>query len=101
MLKLSINVERIPKGSTTPGKNGAGRYLELVCFDKPDNYGNDGFVAIGVTKEEREAGKRGPIVGNWKTLGGAKTPASKAPPPKRQADPSPDLDAADGDDIPF
>lgn len=94
MIKISINVTRITKERIKPGKNG--KYIDLVLFEKPDNYGNDGFVAEDVTKEEREAGTRGAIVGNWKTLGGAKRPVSKPSPPKQ---PPPDLDAEE--DIPF
>jgi hypothetical protein len=78
MIKLSINVTRIPRESIIPGKNG--KYVGLVCFDKPDTYGNDGFVALDVTKEEREAGKKGPIVGNWKHIGKKSAPPKQARP---------------------
>lgn len=95
MIKISINVTRIPREKIVVGKNG--KYADFVLFDKPDSYGNSGFVAMDVTKEEREAGTRGPIVGNWKEFG-AKKPVQQQSAPKPPADP--DLDVSD-DDIPF
>ena len=102
MIKLNINVTKIPKERIFEGKNG--KYLSLVLHDNkegPDQYGNDGFIAIDVTKEEREAGVRGPIVGNWKHVGTKRVesaPKKPASAPRPPADP--DLDVSD-DDIPF
>jgi hypothetical protein len=70
-------------------------YLELTLFtnrDGPDKYGYTGFAAVNLTKERREAGEKGPIIGNFKPVG----PAAAAPPPE-QTKPATD----DGDDIPF
>jgi hypothetical protein len=70
-------------------------YLELTLIpnrDGPDKYGYAGFAAVNLTKERREAGEKGPIIGNWKPIGRA----AAAPPPVESA-PMPD----DGDDIPF
>jgi hypothetical protein len=69
MIKLNINVTRIERARIVPGKNG--KYLDLVLFENrngPDQYGNDGFVAHDVTKDERELGMKGAIVGNWKRI---------------------------------
>jgi hypothetical protein len=69
MTKLSINVTKIDKSHLIEGKSG--KYLELILNENrngPDQYGNDGFVTQGVSKAAREAGQRGPIVGNWKHL---------------------------------
>ena len=71
------------------------RNLELTLIpnrDGPDKYGYTGFAAVNLTKERREAGEKGPIVGNWKPIG---KPA--ATPPPVQTAPATD----DGDDIPF
>ena len=71
------------------------RYLELTLIpnrDGPDKYGYAGFAAVNLTKERREAGEKGPIIGNWKPIG---KPA--ATPPPVQITPPED----DGDDIPF
>jgi hypothetical protein len=72
-----------------------GRYLELTLVpnrDGPDKYGYTGFAAVNLTKERREAGEKGPIVGNFKPVGRA----AAAPPPEQTA-----LATDDGDDIPF
>lgn len=108
MQRISINVTKIPRDRIKPGKNG--QYVDLVLFDNrdgKDQYGNDGFVAIDVSKEERENGVKGPIVGNWKHIGGASSkpaaePARKPtpPPPAKRPPVDPDLDAPE-DDIPF
>jgi hypothetical protein len=71
------------------------QYLELTLIpnrEGPDKYGYTGFAAVNLTKERREAGEKGPIIGNWKPIGKAAT----APPPVQSA-PATD----DGDDIPF
>lgn len=49
-----------------------GHYLELILMDNKDGvdqYGNEGFVTVDVGKQRREAGERGPILGNWKHHG--------------------------------
>lgn len=95
MIKLNINTSKIDKSLMFVGKTG-NAFLDLVLFDNKDGqdkYGNDGYVVQDVTKEARLAGKRGPIVGNWKTLGASKT--SSLP---KEANQSED---ANSDDIPF
>lgn len=94
MIKLSINVTRINKDRIKPGKNG--KYLDLVLFDKPDQYGNAGFVCEDVTKEQREAGERGTIVGNWKILGSKRQPDSSPKPAPAAANQS-----SEDDENPF
>ena len=89
------------------GKKGA--YLEMTLLenrDGKDQFDNDGFASIDIGKERREAGERGPIVGNWKHMGQKPkvnlTPPKNRPPvaPRPQADA--DLDVLpDGDAIPF
>jgi hypothetical protein len=98
-IKLSINVTKIPRERIKPGKNG--KYIDLVLFENKagtDQYGNDGFISISVTKEEREAGTRGEIVGNWRNLGSSapSAPARKPTPPR-----DPDLDPDQESDMPF
>lgn len=76
MIKLSINVVKIEKARLFVGKSG--KYLDCVLVEKPDQYGNDGFVSQDVSKEEREAGQKGIIIGNWKHIG-AKKPGTAKP----------------------
>jgi hypothetical protein len=49
-------------------------------------YGDSHFIAQSVTKEERQQGKKGPIIGNAKQLGGGKgQAATPAPAPAGKA----------------
>lgn len=102
MIKIKINVLAIQKDKLFKGQKGT--YLDAVLMENRggrDQYGNDGFVAMSTSKEEREAGTRGVIIGNWQHLGqkpAAKPQAAKPPPSKPK--PEPDLDP-DADDIPF
>lgn len=95
MIKLNINVAKIDKSKLFKGEKGT--YLNAVLKDHPDDYGNDGFIAMDTTKEERESGVRGEIIGKWKHVGGVK-PQSKKSLSQRPAPPS---DDDDGGEIPF
>ena len=78
MIKASINVTKIDKAEIYVGKNG--KYVGLVFFENkngPDQFGNDGFVTQEISKERRENGERGPIIGNWKHLKRNAAPAGK------------------------
>ena len=82
MIKININVLRINKARIEERVSKAGKkgkYLELVCFDKPDSFNNDGFVCHSVSQEERLAGVKGEILGNWRYLGGQAAPKKKEP----------------------
>lgn len=80
-----------------------GLYCSLTIMenrDGVDQYGNEGFVSVDLGKDRRLAGEKGPILGNWKTIG---TPSrspnqNTAVPPSRSAT----ADSLDeSDDIPF
>lgn len=69
-ISVSINLDKIEASHLFQGQKG--KYLDLRLFLTEDNeYGNDYMVVQGVTKEKREAGERGPILGNGKVFGGA------------------------------
>lgn len=94
MKTVKINVTRIDKTALYEGKNG--KYLDVVLWDKPDSYGNDGFVTQDIGRERREAGEKGPILGNWKETQRreqSNQPANRASDPVR-------VEQTD-DDIPF
>lgn len=108
MIAIKIDVTKIDKALLFKGAKGT--YLNVTLKDNKDGedqYGNAGFVTQDVSAQERQAGNRGPIIGNWKHVGGKPQgqPASRpqnrpAPPQKRPPAPDPDLD---GDDttVPF
>lgn len=69
IIKLNICLSKIDK-SRIKESNGK-KYLDVILINsKNDKYGNDYMVVEDVTKAEREAGKKGNIIGNGKTLGG-------------------------------
>lgn len=75
MIKISIDVTKISKDRLYIGKTredgSAAKYLSITLVenkDGKDRFGNDGFVAEDVSKEERLSGVKGVIIGNWKKL---------------------------------
>ena len=101
-INISIDVTKIDKTKLFNGNNGT--YLNLTTFvdtEKKDQYENNGFISHSVSKEEREAGQKGRIVGNCKVFYTAGR--SEAPTPQA-AGGQPTSQAAEfdpGDDIPF
>jgi hypothetical protein len=98
MIIAKIDVTKLDKGHFFKGQKGI--YADLVLIpnkDGTDQYGNDGFVSQGVSKEAREKGTKGAIVGNYKKInrGGADPGAAPKPKPKAEPDLEPD------DDVPF
>ena len=71
-IAVKIDVKKISKDDLYAGKKGT--YLDAILIPNKDgasDYGDDGFVVQGVTKEKRDAGERGPIIGNWRFLAGS------------------------------
>jgi hypothetical protein len=69
MIRAKIDVKKILKDALFAGQKGT--YCDLTLMenkDGPDEYGNDGFVVQDIGKERREAGEKGPIVGNWRHI---------------------------------
>jgi len=73
MITAKIDVSKIDKSYLFEGKKG--KYLDLVLIETPgDRYGNSYMIVQGLPKEERDAGKKGAILGNAKTFGGRAAP---------------------------
>ena len=69
MIVLKIDVTKIDKNHLFVGKSG--KYLDCILNenkDGVDQYGNIGFIAQSVSKEAKEKGERGPIIGNYKEI---------------------------------
>lgn len=102
MQKLRIDVTKIPREAIFIGKKG--KYVTLVLHENKDGrdaYDNDGFAALEISKEEREAGERGAIVGNWQHLG-QKPQGTHSSKPKPSAPSAPaHAEQGEDDDIPF
>jgi hypothetical protein len=83
MITVKINVSKIDKTHLFEGKSG--KYLDLVLRETPnDKYGNDYMVVQGVSKEARQKGVKGPILGNAKNFG-ASQPQQSAPADSEEA----------------
>ena len=90
ILKISIDVTKIDKKRLYKGKKGTYLNAAILLRDEPDQYGNDGFIAEEVSKEERESGTKGTILGNVKRI----KPATAQPVPNQDFE-------GDDDDLPF
>lgn len=98
MITVKINCSKIEKARLFKGEKGL--YLDLLLIenrDGVDQYGNAGFVSHSVSKEEREKGVKGTIIGNYKIIG--QKPAASSASPKKQTPTEPP--PAEGDDVPF
>ncbi len=94
MITAKINVSKIDKARLFKGEKGT--YLDIVLVETPDSqYGDDYVIYQSVSKEEREKGVKGAILGNGKIRGGvAKKEAAPKQAPKQ-------ADNLDEDSVPF
>ena len=64
-IRVKLDVSKIDKNRLFKGAKGV--YLDATVFidiDQKDQYENNGMITQDVTKEEREGGVKGPILGN-------------------------------------
>ena len=86
MIKCKIDVTKIDKARIFVGEKG--KYIDITLIETPnDKYGNSHMIVQDVTKEERLAGVKGPILGNAKTFGARPTQ------PQQQSQPSTSTDS--------
>lgn len=105
MIRLNIDVTKIPKDRIQSNPKWKGKFINCILVDHPNDKGDDGFIAMDRTKEEREAKAKSVVIGNWKHLGGQPKAAAPAPrptsqPPSSRPAPDPALEPEE-DDIPF
>lgn len=68
IISLGIDLSKVDKDKDIKRINGK-PFLDLVAFSKEDSkYGSDGFLCVSLPKEDRDLGKKGTIVGNFKIL---------------------------------
>jgi hypothetical protein len=78
MILGSIKLSSIDKAKLYTDKKGE-KWLDVVLIDTPGNkYGDDYMIVQGVSKEERQAGVKGAILGNAKNYG---QPVGSSPKP--------------------
>lgn len=68
IVKLKIDVTKIDK--TLLFKGAKGTYLDATLFldDEKDQYDNNGMISQDVSREARDRGEKGPILGNGKIV---------------------------------
>jgi len=67
MITAKIDVTKIDKKRLFVGKKGT--YLDFTLIETPNNtFGNDYMIVESITKEEREQGIQGRILGSAKIL---------------------------------
>lgn len=106
-ISFKIDVTKINKERLFKGEKGT--YLDCTSFidlNEIGQYGDNGFISQSVTKEEREAGNQGDILGNVKVFynDSADAPHQNHPntPQPTQSQPTPPpINAEFDDDIPF
>jgi len=83
-LSLKIDVSKIDKNRLFKGSKGT--YLDATIFvdlDELDQYGNSGMITQDVSKEEKQNGVKGNILGNgkvfWKDSGNTNQQQRQAP----------------------
>lgn len=100
-IAAKIDVTKVEKEHLFVSQKGA-KYLDLMLRpnkDGKDQFGNDGFIVQGVTKEKRAAGVQGKIIGNFRYLDtSAYQKRAQAP---AKAPQSPVLPTEGEDDVPF
>ena len=80
MISLSIKTYEIEPEHIIIGKNG--KIVSVMLFENKDGrgkYGDDGIAVQGVSKELRDKGVRGKIIGNWRYTGQGATGGTSKP----------------------
>jgi len=105
-ISLKINVSMIEKARLFKGAKGM--YLDCTTFvdlDNLDQYDNSGMITQDVTKEEKDSGTKGPILGNCKVFwkGESKQESQSRPhqSAENQGQPQAAVSNFDDMDIPF
>lgn len=101
IIRLSINVKKLDKARFIEGKSGA-LYADMVMMEnrEPDRFGNEFVILESLSKEERDAGKKGAILGNGRIIADGRPKShfeNKADVPKVES-PKPE---SDDEQIPF
>jgi len=100
-VQVKIDVAKIDKALLYKGSKGV--YLDATVFidvNTPDQYGNHGMVTQDISKEAKDAGEKGPILGNVKIFWRDSNKAQPTGKPTSKPARSTKGDSFD-DDIPF
>ena len=84
-IAVKIDVTKIEKARLFKGAKGT--YLDALLVPKRSDYGDDFMIVQSVSKEEREQGIKGPIIGNARYIKGREQPRPAAKPAPAQEEP--------------
>lgn len=102
IINASINLNEIPKHKIIDGKKGKYLPITITINDECDNFGNQGPITVGQTKEERESKTAKVYLGNVKVLWTNGQNVAVAPKDgQQQSAPARRAPAAVEDDLPF
>ena len=100
-VQIKIDVSKIDKALLFKGAKGT--YLDATVFidlETADQWNNHGMVTQDVSKESRDAGVKGPILGNVKVFWKGEGSSESSKPPQATQTRAAPIDNFD-DDIPF
>jgi len=66
VIRCKINVSKIDKSALFEGEKG--KYLDCALIETPDGKYGDWMIAQDLPRERRDAGEKGPILGNGKNV---------------------------------
>ena len=102
ILRVSINVSKVDKSALIKGQKGTYLDVSILMKDGPNEFGDHGMAVQGIGKERREAGEKGPILGNAKWV--VEPSYMVTPPPAQAPNSGPGQPAKvepEDDDFPF
>lgn len=76
-ISIKLDVTKIDKLKLYKGEKGTYLDATILMKDEPDQYGNVGMVVQNVTKEDRDKGVKGAILGNVKYIAKQSQPAAQ------------------------
>ena len=79
-ISIKLDVTKISKEKLYKGDKGTYLDATILMKDEPDQYGNIGMIVQNVSKEDREAGVKGAILGNVKYINKQVQPVTLMPP---------------------
>lgn len=95
LVSIKIDVTKIDKSRLYKGKKGTYLDAMVILNEYTDQYGNNGMITQSVSKEERQSGVKGNILGNVKVIRELEENG------KNTTGPTQDNSPEEDDDIPF
>lgn len=66
IISASICISDIDKSRITTSEKNGKKYYQISLFDNDKSEYSDGYIVEDISREEREGGAKGKIIGNWK-----------------------------------